>query len=416
MRSRTVREGSVGLFILLGLMLFGGTILWLRGLAIGNRSYKVIIEFANIAGMEDGAQVRYRGVAVGKITKTRPGPNGVEVEVEISPADLVIPRDVVVEANQSGLLGSTSIDINPVRPLTVAVETKPLDRDCNPDLILCNNSRLPGQIGVSVDELIRSAIQFANVYSDPKFFANVNAVVKNSAEAASEVAKLSREFASVAKVTREQLPALSESSRAITLTANKLGVTADQVNVLLAENRLTLVSTLNNINQLTLQLRSTVTSLNPTVNRLQQGELLRNLETLSANAVQASANLRDVSQALNNPANLAILQQTLDSARATFQNAQKITSDLDELTGDPTFRKNLRDLVNNLSNLVSSTQQLEKQTQLAKVLQPIAESVSSQPAPPAARPRQSQEEPAVQPQPSPEPSSSAGDKTPNQPE
>lgn len=417
MRSRTVREGSVGLFILLGLILFGGTILWLRGLAIGNRSYKVVIEFANIAGMEDGAQVRYRGVAVGKITKTRPGPNGVEVEVEISPADLVIPRDVVVEANQSGLLGSTSIDINPVRPLTVAVETKPLDRDCNRDLILCNNSRLPGQIGVSVDELIRSAIQFANVYSDPKFFANVNAVVKNSAEAASEVAKLSREFSSVAKVTREQLPALSESSRAITLTANKLGVTADQVNGLLVENRLTLVSTLNNINQLTSQLRSTVTSLNPTVNRLQQGELLRNLETLSANAVQASANLRDVSQSLNNPANLAILQQTLDSARATFQNAQKITSDLDELTGDPTFRKNLRDLVNSLSNLVSSTQQLEKQTQLAKVLQPIAESVSSQPERPPTPGNQAQLElPASPPQPRPEPSSSAGEKAPNKPE
>jgi len=43
--------------------------------------------------------------------------------------------------------------------------------------------------------------------------------------------------------------------------------------------------------------------------------------------------LRDVSNALNNPTNLLVLQQTLDSARVTFQNTQKITSDLDELTG-----------------------------------------------------------------------------------
>jgi len=48
-----------------------------------------------------------------------------------------------------------------------------------------------------------------------------------------------------------------------------------------------------------------------------------------------SANLRDISNALNSPTNLLVLQQTLDSARVTFQNAQKITSDLDELTGDP---------------------------------------------------------------------------------
>jgi len=64
---------------------------------------------------------------------------------------------------------------------------------------------------------------------------------------------------------------------------------------------------------------------------------------VSANAAQASANLRDISNALTGPTNLLVLQQTLDSARVTFQNAQKITSDLDELTGDPAFRENIRD-------------------------------------------------------------------------
>jgi len=376
MRSRTVREGSVGLFILLGLGLFAGAILWLRGLTLGSRSYKVILEFTNIAGMEVGATVRYRGVAVGKITQTRPGANGVEVEVEISPPDLIIPKDVLVEANQSGLLGSTSIDFTPTKTLAATVNTKPLDRNCDQNLIVCNNSRLPGQPGVSVDELIRSTIRFSAVYSDPKFFGNVNALAKNAAEAAAEVAELSRNFSDLTKVTKQEL---STTARSISLTANKLGVTADEVNSLLVTNRATLVSTLNNINQLTLQLRGTVASLNPIVNRVKQGELIQNLEILSANAAQASANLRDVSKALNNPSNLAVLQQTLDSARVTFQNAQKITADLDELTGDPTFRNNLKNLVNGLSNLVSSSQQLQQQAQLAQILAPIAAANSASP-------------------------------------
>ena len=68
------------------------------------------------------------------------------------------------------------------------------------------------------------------------------------------------------------------------------------------------------------------------------------------------------------------LQQTLDSARVTFQNAQKITSDLDELTGDPSFRDSIRELIEGLSGLVSSTQQVEQQVQVANTLDSVRES------------------------------------------
>ena len=90
-----------------------------------------------------------------------------------------------------------------------------------------------------------------------------------------------------------------------------------------------------------------------------KGNLVENLQTLSANAAEASGNLRNLTSAVGSTENVMLLQQTLDSARSTFQNAQKITADLDELTGDPAFRENLRNLVNNLSGLVASTQQLQ---------------------------------------------------------
>lgn len=65
------------------------------------------------------------------------------------------------------------------------------------------------------------------------------------------------------------------------------------------------------------------------------------------------------------------LQKTLDSARVTFDNSQKITSDLESITGDPAFLENVRTLVDGLSNLVSTSQQLEQQIQTSQVIKPL---------------------------------------------
>lgn len=369
LQPRTVREGTVGLLILVGVGLFGGLILWLKGLNPANRSFQVIATFATINGVQVGSPVRYRGVTVGRIDQISPGANGVEVKINISPADLTIPRDSELTVNQSGLLGETVLDILPRREVAPdAIAGKPLEQDCNRDVILCQGSRIQGSLGISTDELIRATIRFADTYSSPQFTGNVNALTKNSSVAAAEIAQLSREVTSLVKSARQEIGTFSNTARSISTTANEATLTIAQVNNLLTANRSTIVSTLDNLNATSTELRSTVARLSPVVNQVQQSSLIRNLETLSANAAQASANFRDVSNSLNNPNGLTTLQQTLDSARATFENAQKITSDLDELTGDPALRDNLRKLINGLSGLVSSTQQLQQQAQVAQIL------------------------------------------------
>jgi phospholipid/cholesterol/gamma-HCH transport system substrate-binding protein len=370
-----MREGSVGLLILVGVGLFVGIALWIQGLQPGKRTFKIFIEFKNTVGLQTGAVVRFRGVNVGKITNIRPKPNLVEVEAELSPATLIIPKNVVAQVNQSGLISQTAIELVPTRPLTVPVNTSPLDKNCDGTLILCNNAQLPGESGVSFDELVQSTARFATIYSSPQFFNNVNSVVKNTSDAAAEIAILSREFTQLTKATRQELKSFSASARAVSATASKLGVTADQVNSLLVTNRTNLVTTLDNLSQTSTQLRSAVGSFSSVLGQTERGQLIQNLQTLTANAAKASANLRSASDALSSPTNLLVLQQTLDSARATFQNAQKITADLDELTGDPQFRNNLKNLVNGLSGLISSTQRLEQQTQTAQILAPIAASL-----------------------------------------
>jgi len=72
MRARAVREGSVGLLILIGVGLFGGLVLWLRGLNPGSRTYGVVVTFEDTLGMQVGTTVRYRGVPVGRVIDIRP--------------------------------------------------------------------------------------------------------------------------------------------------------------------------------------------------------------------------------------------------------------------------------------------------------------------------------------------------------
>jgi phospholipid/cholesterol/gamma-HCH transport system substrate-binding protein len=390
MQSRMVREGSVGLLILAGVGTLIAGIGWLKGLNPANRSFNVIVEFPQISGVQTGSSVHYRGVAVGRIVSIEPGANGVKVQISIAPADLVIPANSDVTLDQAGLLGESVLNISPQKGISATTATRPLDAACDRSLILCNGSTLKGATGVSSEELIRSSIRFANTYGDPKFLTLVTQLLQTSNQAAGEIALTTREFRGLAQATRGEIATLSLSAASVGGAANQVGqaasqfggianqagLTLGQINSLVATNRSTLVSTLDNLNETSGTLKGTVAKLGPTLDRVSNGQLLQNLETLSANAAQASVNLRDASQSLNNPANLVLLQQTLESARATFQNAQKITADLDELTGDPKTRVQLKQLINGLGKLVATSETLQRQTQYAQVIAPLAAQAS----------------------------------------
>ncbi|EFA73789.1 MCE family protein [Cylindrospermopsis raciborskii CENA303] len=401
--TRTFREGAVGLIFLIGLGAFGVIFLWLNRVTPGRSSYQVIVEFADAGGMQKGDPVRYRGVKVGSIARMTTKPNAVEVELEINDPNLLIPADSRIEANQSGLISESIVDITPIGDVTLDPNTaKPLDKDCNPGLIICHQSgKLRGQIGTSVDRLIRQSSDFADKYGNKEFYDNVNRLLITSTDAAASIAKLSRELqvasrsfqgevgkfsdtaVTIQRATNELTATTKQTAAQINTTAGDFSTTAKQagklinnLDDLLTTNRSALVSTLNNINETSNQLRQTVNALSPAVTRLTQGDILKNLEILSANAAEASISLKDASKTLADPKNIVLLQQTLDAARVTFENTQKITSDLDELTGDPKFRQNLLQLVNGLNKLLSSTGDMQEQTKVALTLDSIKLSIN----------------------------------------
>lgn len=424
MRSRAVREGSVGLLILAGFGLLAAVTIWLRDIEFGRKTYNLVVEFANANGLSVGTPVRYRGVDVGKIVSLNPGANGVEVTLEIDSTDLLIPKNATIKANQSGLLNQSSIDITPLQPLPQeALDLSPIAKNCQGSAIVCNNERLQGQAGATLDDLLTSTVRLSEVYASPEFAKNLNKLLATAEVTAVDVSKLSKELNILSRSVRGQIPTLSTNaartsaalnttalslsqtatrlSQTVDTTANRISQSVDttagnfnqlstNLNRLVRANEANLGNTLESLTTTSSSLQDLLVSLRPAVRGLNAAlqpeeveQLVQNLDTLIANATKASenidallanttaasANLRDLSASFNDPNLVLSLQQTLNSARETFDNARKITSDLDELTGDPTFRSNLRNLVNGLSNLVSSTQHLEQQMQLAEALE-----------------------------------------------
>ncbi|MEM7769406.1 MAG: MlaD family protein [Cyanobacteria bacterium P01_A01_bin.37] len=385
MRPRTFREGSVGLLILLGLAIFGGVVLWIRGLNLGSRSYQIMVDFDTVAGMLPGAPVRYRGVNVGRILSVNTSANAAEVLLEINSAELLIPSNSIIEANQIGLVGETSIDITPPGTLSQeALALNPLSRDCDSLLVVCHKDTLQGTVGVSYDTLIRTTATLAERFGDPEIVQEIRSLVTNSSDAAAEVAVLSREVAELADLLEGELGILSDSAIAtvdsVTEAAEQFGLTASQLTSILDGNRDTIANTLDNLNLASFEVQRLIGALAPTV---ENGELINNLEVLAENAARTSENLRAISDVAGQEDSLLRIQETLDSAYETFDNLRKITADLDELTGDPQFRRNVRELVDGLSNLVSTTRDLENQTAIAVSLHNAiaSSSIRSSPTP-----------------------------------
>ena len=381
MRARAIREGSVGLLILVGVGLFGGLVLWLRGLNPGNRNYGVTVTFDNSLGMIVGTPVRYRGVPVGRVVRIEPNSNQIDVLVEITQAGLRIPRQATIAANQSGFIGETTIDITPEVDLTETEQAvSPTASDCESGSIICDGDRLEGLVGVSYESLLRSAIDLSNTLTDPTLVRGLQTTLENTMAFTEQATILTEQLSTLTESAQGEIQPLSDSVQQATnnaaAAAEEIQITTAEARSLLEANRFNLTNTLDNISQGSTSLVSLVTMLDT---ELDGSQFLDNLEVLSANAAEASFSLRDASSdvsqitgSVNQPENLLLIQQTLASARDVFQSAQKVLSDLDELTGDPEIRNNIRDLINGLTNLVSSTQILEQQTELAAALAPLS--------------------------------------------
>ncbi len=397
MPSRAIKEGSVGLLLLAGVGLLAGAILWVRGTDFRGKSYAMEVELPNALGLNVGSSVQFRGVKVGHVTSVQPTPNGVLIGFKIQPSSLLIPRKSTIQTSQSGFVGQITLNISPDdsgKKVPQNSALTPFSNNCDPSLILCDGDRILGQSGTNFDELIQATTRIAELLGDGELINTTNVTLKNLSLAAISFRELSRNASTtlvslndLSKDAKTELRNLGEIRQSVTQAAdsvsssatevgklgNRFSQTAGQIDLaaanvssLIQENRGTLISTLRNLDSVSQELKVTLNSLEPVIGKVEKSNIVENLDQLTANGAELTQSLKGISKTANNPAILLGLVQTLDAARSTFQNTQKITTDLEQLTGNTEFRENLIRLINGLSKLVSSTQDLEQQYRLVK--------------------------------------------------
>ncbi|NJR32420.1 MAG: hypothetical protein HC778_05795 [Chamaesiphon sp. CSU_1_12] len=123
---------------------------------------------------------------------------------------------------------------------------KALDSKCDRNLILCNNSKVNGQIGASFNELIQKATKLVDIYNNPEVVRNLNNTLIKTGNAAEDFSRLSKnlskvsnDFSSLPKSVESGLKNLSAKADTLTVsidrTTTKFGQTADKFNVTAGE-------------------------------------------------------------------------------------------------------------------------------------------------------------------------------------
>jgi len=291
--TRSVWEGGVGLFMVSGAALLALALAWLRGFQLRSRfrKYNTVFEFTQACGICVGTPVRIRGVTVGSVVRVDSSLRSIDALVEVEDDKIIIPRNSVVEVNQSGLLMETLIDITPKDPLP-APSLGPLHPDCTKEgLILCDKERMKGQQGVSLDALVGI---FTRLGRDMEEIG---------------VTKSYKLAEKVASIMEEAQPLLT-----------RIEALAEEIQPMLSEVR--------------------------------DSDLLKDVETIAKGLADASGDLRRLKSSMLNPENTDLIKQSIFTLIFTLKNIESISSDISGFTGDETTRRNIKLLINSLSRLL----------------------------------------------------------------
>lgn len=264
---------------------------WIRGLNLQRtRSYQAVFEFPLACGIQVGTPVRVRGVGVGSVLAVRSSLEQVDVLVEIADSGIRIPRTALVEANQSGLIAETLIDITPRKPVPTSL-AGPLDPGCAAEgAILCDRGRLAGVTGVSLDALVAVCTRLANEV---------------------EGLGMARMWA-VGQDVQATLASLAP------LIAQAEGIAAE---------------------------------LRPLLAGATSGELLGHVEVLAAQSAAIATDVARLNGEVLAGENGELLRRSVGALARTLAHVEAVAGDVAALTGDAGTRANLRALIQSLARM-----------------------------------------------------------------
>lgn len=160
-------------------------------------SYSFFMEFENVNGIHEGTPIRLRGFEIGSVQGIKIRPNSVLTLAKIDSSHIYIPKDSIIETNQTGLLNETIIDIIPLSFFSVKLASGPLSNECSLNNIICDGMYLEGDRGLNYDDLVRSTTRISQRFDDPRFFNLFYIFLQNSIELSDTILELTHSFSDV---------------------------------------------------------------------------------------------------------------------------------------------------------------------------------------------------------------------------
>ncbi|MCL7023413.1 hypothetical protein MKW94_005923 [Papaver nudicaule] len=290
---KSVWEGGVGLFVVSGAVLLALSLAWLRGFQLRSRlrKYQAVLQFTEACGISTGTAVRIRGVTVGSVIRLNPSLKSIDAVIEVEDDKIFIPRNSLIEVNQSGLLMETMIDITPQDPLPMP-STGPLDAECAKEgLIVCDREKIKGNKGVSLDELV-------GIFT-----------------------RLGRDMEEIGVHKTFDL-------------AERVALVIEEAKPLLAK------------------IEAMAGDLEPLLSEVRDSGLLKDVEGLTKNLSAATEDMRKMHSSIMTPENTERIRKSIYSFLFTLKNIENISSDISGFTGDEPTRRNLKLLIKSLSRLL----------------------------------------------------------------
>lgn len=158
------------------------------------KGYSIFIEFDNANGIRPGTPLRLRGINIGSVVDLISEINSVLVLADINSSLIAIPKNSLIETNQTGLLNDTAIDILPldlIMQKDYDFVPSPLSSECLNSRILCHLSYVEGERGLNYDDLIRATTRISQRFDDPRFFNLFYTFLQNGIEFSDNIINIS---------------------------------------------------------------------------------------------------------------------------------------------------------------------------------------------------------------------------------
>lgn len=284
-------EAKVGLFTVLGIVLFAACVIFLGRLELFQPpQMKIHGEFQSVTGLKTGNQIKYSGVAVGRVTDMEVTSKGVTLTMEIA-EDTEIPDDSEFALANDGILGDKFIQVTPGR------STK----------YLKDGDTVYGDGQSEIDKTMKQATQL--MAEANKTLESINNVIGDD----------------------QTQTSLRNALRTTEVIANNTASLTGQMNAMVADNQDNLQAITSNMVNITRNMDNITTQFDSSLSQF-------NSDGQAGNEMRAIVNnLRTTTDSLNRMATsmegVVTDPQSSQDIKETLHNTAQLTTKLNRLTG-----------------------------------------------------------------------------------